>query len=98
MSGAMLPRTRAEAGSGVRRNGSTADGWLPVKGIALLATPGLPTPEYLPVLGSGTVRVGLGPAHGAASAAVPRLGASPGRTDVRRMMVTHTTKNTIGNE
>src|SRR4051812_6664063 len=59
MSGAMLPNTRAEAGNGVRRNGSTADGWLPVNGIALLATPDPPTPEYLPVLGSGTVPVSV---------------------------------------
>src|SRR4051812_34995920 len=28
----MLPITSAEAGSGVRRNGSTAAGWLPVNG------------------------------------------------------------------
>ena len=34
MSGAMLPTTRAEAGSGVRSRGRTATGWLPVKGTS----------------------------------------------------------------
>src|SRR5688572_32970426 len=34
MSGAMLPTTRADAGSGVRRNGRIAAGWLPVNGTS----------------------------------------------------------------
>src|SRR3954453_13485828 len=32
MSGAVLPSTSAEAGSGVRSSGRTAAGWLPVNG------------------------------------------------------------------
>src|SRR3954452_13479851 len=34
MSGAMLPITSADAGSGVPRNGRTAAGWLPVNGTS----------------------------------------------------------------
>ena len=40
MSGVMLPTTRAEAGSGVRRNGRTAAAWLGVNGTSETEQPG----------------------------------------------------------
>src|SRR4051794_29724606 len=61
MSGAMLPSTSAEAGSGVRRNGSTAAGWLPVNGTAV---PAAETGEVGEVA-HRAVEVAVGVLHGA---------------------------------